>query len=66
LLSLESLSLTLFTNEVFSRTARPIPPLLNSASHDDATAGKIDFRLQPLSISIFRFPANSCPAREVF
>jgi hypothetical protein len=43
LLSLESLSLTLFNKEVFSRTARPIPPLLNTASHDDARAGKIDF-----------------------
>ena len=42
LLSLESLSLSLFTNGVFSRTARPIP-LLNTASHDDARAGKIDF-----------------------
>jgi hypothetical protein len=43
LFSLEPLSLSVFTKEVFSRTARPIPPLLNSASHDDSTAGKIDF-----------------------
>jgi hypothetical protein len=43
LLSLESVSPSLFTQGVFSRTARPIPPLLNTASSDDARAGKIDF-----------------------
>ena len=43
LLSLESLSLSLFTKGVLSRTARPIPPLLNAAPHDDASAGEIDF-----------------------
>ena len=42
LFSLGSLSLSFFTNEVFSRTARPIA-LLNTASDDDARAGKIDF-----------------------
>jgi hypothetical protein len=43
LLSLESLSLSLFTKGVFSQTARPFAPLLNTASHDHAGAGKIDF-----------------------
>jgi hypothetical protein len=42
LLSFESFSLSLFTKGVLSRTARPIPPLLNAAPHDDASAAKMD------------------------
>jgi hypothetical protein len=43
LLSLEFLSPSLFTNGVFSRTAPAIPALLKAASHDHASAAKIDF-----------------------
>ena len=42
LLSLEFLSLGLFTNGIFSRTAEPIPPLQKAASHGDANAAKLD------------------------
>jgi len=43
LLSVEFLSLSLFANGIFARTAQPISPLLRTAPHDDASAAQIDF-----------------------
>jgi len=40
--SVEFLSLSFFTNEIFARTAQPISPGLNTGAHGDAGAAKID------------------------
>lgn len=66
LLSVEFLSLSLFTNEIFARTAQPISPLLKTASHDDASAAKIDFPVTTAARFVLEMYAELTPRSEGF
>ena len=66
LLSVEFLSLSLFTNEIFAWTAQPISPLLKTASHDDASAAKMDFAVTTAARFVLEMYGEPTPRSRVF
>ena len=64
--SVEILSLSFVTNEIFAGTAQPILSFLNTASHRDAGAARIDFPATTVTRFVLAIYGEVTPRSEGF